>query len=394
MIMFPHKNVKVLAFLNLFTDLKFYSAVFIIYFAQITGSYTLATTILSITMLSGALFEVPTGVISDKIGRKWTTVAGAACAVAYVTCYAIGLNFWLLALGGVFEGLSRAWYSGNNDALLYDSLHEVGKQDMYSEISGKLSSMFQVALMIGALIGGFIAYKSFPLVMWMSVVPQVLCLILSLQLIEPRYHQRGETGNIYAHMKTAILHMIRNKRLRLLSLEDSLGYAIGESTFQFRAAFIKTLWPIWAIGFVGVISNFGATISFWFSGKIIKKFGAFKLQLLTSIYNRVINSIGYGFPTVVSPLLLPTTSFLYGVSSVATNTLMQNEFTNEQRATIASLNSLLGNILFAIFAPILGWMADTFGAGHALLISQVLLLPTIGINWYLFHTSKNENASI
>ena len=69
---------------------------------------------------------------------------------------------------------------------------------------------------------------------------------------------------------------------------------------------------------------------------------------------------------------------------------MQKEFNNEQRATLGSINSFMGNLAFGVFAVILGILADKLGPSKALLIAYVFSLPTLLINWILFKNNKNE----
>jgi len=57
-----HKNIKILTWFNFFTDFLLYAPIAIIYFERVTGSYALGMSIFSITMVSSALFEIPTGV--------------------------------------------------------------------------------------------------------------------------------------------------------------------------------------------------------------------------------------------------------------------------------------------------------------------------------------------
>ena len=103
---------------NFFVDLRFFTPVAILYFAQVTGSFASGMLVFSVIMLSAALWEVPTGILSDQMGRRRTVILGAVASTAAVVFYAIGGTFAALALGGVLEGLSRALYSGNNAALL------------------------------------------------------------------------------------------------------------------------------------------------------------------------------------------------------------------------------------------------------------------------------------
>lgn len=161
----PHKNIKVLTWFNFFTDFKLYTPVAIIYFAKVTGSYALGMSVFSIAMISSAIFEIPPGIFSDKIGRKKTVILGAVSAVLYSIFYAVGISFWFLVIGAIFEGLSRSFYSGNNNALLYDTLAESKNENNYDEFLGKTSAMFQLALSLPAILGGFIASWSFNLIM-------------------------------------------------------------------------------------------------------------------------------------------------------------------------------------------------------------------------------------
>ena len=106
-------NIKLLTWFNFCLDFRLYDAVAIIYFAHVTGSYALGLTVFSIASVSSALFEVPTGVFSDLIGRKMTLLLGAIFSTLAVVFYAVGGSFWVLALGSLFNGLSFALFSGS-----------------------------------------------------------------------------------------------------------------------------------------------------------------------------------------------------------------------------------------------------------------------------------------
>lgn len=383
-----HKNIRLLALFNFFTDFHLYTAILIIYFAKVTGSYALGMSLFSVAMVSSALFEVPTGVFSDYIGRKKTMIAGAVCSVSSVVFYAMGTSYLILFIGALFEGLQRAWYSGNNDALLYETLSSTNNKDSYDHYLGKTSSMFQVAAAAGIIIGGIIATRSFSIIMWLSVIPQVICLMLSFFIVEPT-KQSGQNANIYSHLVTATKKLWSNNTLKLLSLNSIIGQAVGESTYQFRAAFVNTLWPLWAVGFSTVLSSVGAAASYWYSGKLIKKIGAYRLLLIANLYSKTINIASVAVATVISPVLMSTTSLFFGVSEVANSKLMQKEFTDDQRATLGSINSFMGNITFGIFAVVLGILADRFGPTKALLFAYLSYLPSLGINWILYKDNKN-----
>lgn len=384
------KNIRLLSIFNFLIGFSLFAPLAIIYFSKVSGSFTLGTSIFGIIMLSGAIFEVPTGILSDKIGRKYTIVLGSWSRVLAFIFYAVGLSYWWLLVGAIFEGLSRSFYSGNNDALLYDTLADSNNLDSYEEFQGKVNSTEQLAMGISAGLSGLIAIFSFQYLLWFSVVIQVALLIVSYLIIEPHFMQKLNT-NVFAHTKEAIVLFIKNKKLRLLSIASIIGYSTSELKWQFGSAFVATVWPLWAIGISKMLPSLGASLSFYFSGKVIRKFKAITILMFDSIYGKLISFIALIFPSIYSPLLMSTSSLLFGVSSIAEKTLMQHEFSNHQRATMSSLNSLGGSVGFAIMTLVLGGLADSLGPARALIILTIIGLPVVYLYWKIF---KNDQEII
>lgn len=383
----PHKNIKLLSWFFFFLDFKLYSAVLILYFSEVTGSFALGMSIYSIIFLSQAIFEVPTGIFSDMVGRKMTFVLGMICSIFAVLSYAFANGYWILMLGGILEGASRSFFSGTDEATLHDSLKEIGKDHEFLHHQGRISSMDQLGLGLSAALGGVIAYfTSYKLIIFLTLLPQFLAFLTCLKFKEPKIFTRNES-NIFSHLKSAISEFKSNKKLRYLSLSDVYRFAIGESVFLFRPAFYALFWPVWAIGLAGTVSYLVASVGFYFAGPVAKRVTAFKLLVGEVILNRFINFTGLLIPTILSPAIMTMTAIPYGPSHVALRTLMQKEFTNKQRATMGSLNSLLSNIAFSIFAFGLGFAADLLGPTNGLLLLNVLMLLVIFFYWKAFKSS-------
>jgi len=383
------RNIKLLKWHSFFTDFSLWTPLAIIYFSRVSGSYTLGLSIFSIAMFSSAIFELPTGIFSDRYGRVKTLIFGALSFLLSSIFYAIGLNYWFLVIGAVLSGLGRSFYSGNNDALLYDNLVQVKKTKDFAEHNGKIGAMSQAALGIAGLFGSFIAYFSFPVLMWLSIIPALVCFIVATKLSETKLID-SQSENIFAHVGIALKNFISNTKLRLISLSDIIGFGLGESGWNFRSAFIATLWPVWAIGFAQVLSNIGSTLSFHFSGKILKKIPALNILIFKLLFNRFINLTALITANVFSPALMTINSLFYGVGQVAKNNLLQNEFSSQQRATMGSLNSLFGSLFYAFFAVILGILADKFGPKNALIIESILGFSVLYFYLTLKKIIKNE----
>ncbi|MEI8067638.1 MAG: MFS transporter [Candidatus Shapirobacteria bacterium] len=383
------KNIKILRWHSFFSEFSLWAPLAIIYFSKISGSYTLGISIFSIIMLSAAIFEIPTGFISDKYGRTKTLIFGAIAFAIASILYAIGLNYWILVIGAVVQGLGRSFYSGNNDALLYDNLQEMKNTDDFAEHNGKINSMAQIALGVSAMIGGFIAYFSFPLLMWISVIPQLICLVLALKLTEIKEISHQST-NIFNHTKEAFKNLISNVKLRYISLSDMISFGLGEAGWNFRSAFIATIWPVWAIGIAQVLCNFGSSLSFHFSGKALKKIKPINVLIFKINLNVAVNLIALVLSNIFSPILMSINSLFYGIGQVSKDKLLQDEFTSKQRATMGSLNSLGGSLCYAIFAILLGVLADKFGPRNALIVQSILVLSVLYFYFSFKKIVKNE----
>lgn len=364
---FLQRNLKLFYIFNFLIDFRLYAPIAILYFAEVSGSYTLGMSIFSIIFISQTLFEVPTGLFSDRIERRKTMIVGAICSVTAITLYATGFSYWFLALGATMEGLARSFFSGTSSALLFETLKSMKKENQFAEYKGKTSSMFQLALALAALIGGAVAgFISLQMAVILSVIPQILCFLTTLFFLEPTFHKYAEK-DIWGDLRKACQLFMTNPKLRLISIAGIASFAFGQASHQFETAFFKTVMPVWLIGVARMVSHACAGVSFWFSGKMITLFGHYKVLMGGNLLGIVLTSIAVFLNSIISPFLIAFTSISFGSGMVANDDLTNREFSDAQRATMGSLISLAGSLMFAIIAPLLGYIADVTHPGYALL---------------------------
>jgi len=384
------RNVRLLGWFNFLGDFRMYGPLIVIYFAQVTGSYTAAASLLGLKMLSAAAFEVPTGVLSDRLGRRGTLIAGAVVMVAAHLGYAAASGYGLLLAGVVLEGLARSLWSGNNEALLYDTLLEAGRAEEYPRHSGRVTSMFQIALALSAAVGGLVGGAwSLRGVVALSVVPQVLCLLVALRVQEPRVHGPLES-NVLAHIGSALRGIRDNPVLRRMTLVSGLRFGAGESAAQLQPVFVAGLWPLWALGLFRTAGHGLAFLGFRASGRVVGRVGAARTLLLGEAISNVAGLVALVKPTVVSPALLASRSFAYGTSTIAQQTLLQREFTDRERATMGSFGALLGSVLYFAIALGAGLVADRWGIVPALLASQAVEVAALPFIWWVHANASRQ----
>jgi MFS family permease len=388
--------MRLLGLFNLCVDFRIYAPIAVVYFAHVTGSYALAVLVFSVAKIASTVFEVPTGVFSDFAGRKITIAAGQVASVLSIFAYAVAEDFSALAIGAVFEGLAFSCFSGNNEALLYDTLKEEGAEVHYAEYQGRVSSMFQISLAISALVAAVVlGWSGMRMLFVLSLVPQFVGLIVALLFHEPAHVGRRFEINVYSHVSEAFAGFWRDVRLRDLSIASILGFAIGEAKHMFYPAFFALLWPVWALGMAGMLVHAFGAIGFRAAGRLIRRFHELPVLLNSNLASIVFGVGAVAWATVASPVILSLASFLFGPSVVSQGSLMQKAFTDAQRATMASLVALGGNLLFALVVYVIGALADWIGPRYALLTAEILSISVTVLYWRLYRsvgTGKTASA--
>lgn len=121
-------NIVLFKFQNFFNGLWLFSALAVIYFEQITGSYATAMLAFSFVNLFQSLAEVPCGMISDRISRKSSLVIGSICVFTNMVLWALAGQtniIFLLFLGSALRGIGLAFKSGTDSAMIYETLQQI-----------------------------------------------------------------------------------------------------------------------------------------------------------------------------------------------------------------------------------------------------------------------------
>ncbi len=110
--------------------------------------------------LGQLVFEVPTGVIADTIGRKMSFLIGiGALAVAtllYVLTAQLALGIGMFIAASVLLGFGFTCQTGATDAWLVDALAYTGYDRPLDGVFARGQVVFGIATLVGALGGGFL----------------------------------------------------------------------------------------------------------------------------------------------------------------------------------------------------------------------------------------------
>ena len=107
------------------------------------------------------LFEVPTGIVADTIGRRTSyllgTVTLTASTLLYVLLWQIEAPFWAWAVVSILLGLGFTFFSGAVEAWLIDALKATGFTGEVEAVFGRGQVVSGAAMLTGSVAGGIVA---------------------------------------------------------------------------------------------------------------------------------------------------------------------------------------------------------------------------------------------
>lgn len=154
-------NVRRFFLFRLFFNARFYYPVFTILYLDYGLTLEQFAILNMVWALTIVLAEVPSGALADIIGRKRLLVFSAVLMVVEMSLLVIvpigpsAILFIVFLVNRIFSGLAEAAASGADEALAYDSLKALGREDEWAGILEKttrvLSIGFFVTMITGAL---------------------------------------------------------------------------------------------------------------------------------------------------------------------------------------------------------------------------------------------------
>ena len=107
------------------------------------------------------VFEIPTGVVADTVGRRASYLLGTVTLMAstllYVLLWELAAPFWSWALVSMLLGLGFTFFSGAVEAWLVDALTATGFDGDLETVFGRGQIVGGAAMLTGSVAGGFIA---------------------------------------------------------------------------------------------------------------------------------------------------------------------------------------------------------------------------------------------
>jgi MFS family permease len=223
------RNLTILPWLKFVQNLLFWQATWFL-FLQDALSAAEAVLLYAVYDIGTTVFEVPSGYMSDKIGRRVTLVASAVAGLAAMLCFVTGDSFVIFALAQILLGASIAFASGTDSSLLYETLTAEGREAEVDAYELRLWRFTFAALMVSAVTGGLLA-RALPVLPFVfSALAFAVMLILAARLRDSP-HVVDETTTV--PVPKAIGAALRNPVLLWLFVLSVMMYVFSHVPFVF-----------------------------------------------------------------------------------------------------------------------------------------------------------------
>lgn len=335
--------------------------------------------------ITGMLFEIPSGAFADLLGRRKSLIIGRVCIAVSCIIMMLSASFGGFAFAFVLQALGHNFNSGSEEALVYDSLKQLGDEERYMKINSRLNVLMEISQAIATVTGGILAEYSYMWCYGACVAIAVLGVVPALFMVEPMVSGASDVGAkrerigkiIIHHFDTSVRILRSDKRICKIVFYYSAVFAAYTMLFFYSQQYFVLLgFNKIQIGVVmllaGGVACVGAVCSTW----LYERFGTWLANIGAAVIALSIASFGFN-NLVVSMVVFFVAGFfnstLYPVQSSSLNALIPSE----QRATLISVNSMVFSIAMILIFPITGAFADRFGLDAAFAGLGIILFVAV-----------------
>jgi len=341
------------------------------------------------------VFEVPTGVIADTLGRRVSYLLAVGIiffsTLLYLWFGLAGLGVLPFAIASALLGLGYTFYTGAVDAWMVDALHSVDYQGRLEPIFARYGMVFGAFMLVGTTAGGFLGQLD----LWIPYAARAAVLVpaflLGLLVMRDRgFAARrltvasfaGETRRI---ARAGVVYGLRDRVVRFVMLATLVqGVFFIYGFYSWQKYFLDLLGQdlVWVTGVIAALVGLTQILGNALVGRITKRVADRGLILMVAVGVSTAAVVGAALVQqfwVAVPLYLVSTA-AFGVYMPVKQGWLNARIPSEQRATIISLDALFGDGGMTVGQVGLGYLSQVVSIPAAWLVgglTQAAALPLL-----------------
>jgi MFS family permease len=354
--------------------------------------------------LGSVIFEIPTGVVADTRGRRFSFMLGAATLLVstllYLVMWLIRAPLWGWALASGLLGLGFTFFSGATEAWLVDALGATGFTDNLETVFGRAQTVGGAAMLAGSVAGGVVAQATN---LGVPYLLRAAMLGVTLAMAFRYMHDLGfapkHRASVFAEVRSVLRGSIdgglKNPPVRWLMLAAPFTGGVGIYAFYALQPYLLQLYGDpnaysiagLAAAIIAGAQIVGGLIVPWVRRLFRRRTHALILAAILDMV--VLAVIGSTNNFWVALLLLSGWAMVFAMEMPLRQAFINGVIPSEQRATVLSFDSLMASAGGVVAQPGLGRVADLFGYPASYLAAAGI--QTLAVPFALL--ARRENAS-
>lgn len=341
------------------------------------------------------LFEVPTGVVADTMGRRVSYLLGAAtlsaATFAYLMLWWVHGPFWAWAFVSVLLGLGFTFFSGATEAWLVDGLKATRYRATLESAFAKGQVATGVAMLAGTVIGGIMAQLTnlgVPYVMRVVALTGTFGVAYMFMRDVGFKPKKGATpaNEVKTVLNASLRHGLRKPAVRWMMLSAPFTTGVLFYGFYAMQPYLLELYGAsgsYAVAGLAAAIVAGAQIA---GGLLVMRISRFFKRRTSLLLTTVLGGagalaiVGLAANFWVAVAMLVVWGMVFAINQPVRQAYLNGLIPSEQRATVLSSDNLISSTGGVVFQPALGKAADVWSYAASYVVSagiQLLALPFI-----------------
>ena len=333
----------------------------------------LLSAIYSITVI---VVEVPTGALADRIGRRFSMMAGALAMVASCLVAFAAHSLPVFIIAEVLAATSMSHCSGADSAYLFDLLQEHGRGHEYARREGTASAWHQAGSAAAFAAGGLLGELNLALPYLVTAGVAGLAFFVAMFMSTDATPTRPAAATVSTEMKTYARHM--GQSFRDVRKNKRLMWVLGYSAvvFVLLRATVYLYQPYLDARDFGIAETGFAFAVVYVVASFVAHHGHFLRRRLgeEALIWGVLGTLAVSFLLLGQMvgewalLILGVQAVTNGLYSPLVKPMINREISDSsRRATVLSIESIVRRAAFGLFSPVVGF----FGAASAIYVCGV-----------------------
>ena len=371
---------------------------YVLYFLSIGFSFFQIALISGIRSVVSLVFEIPTGVIADKYGRKLSVILGYFLTAVSLALVPIWDKFYIVAIIFAFNAFFETLISGADRAWPVDLIENTDKS-LLDKYFLKTRIFRNVGMIVAPLIAGGIVAVSSMKNLWFvfaaGIIFSTLILFWGKELRQrrdrPKTSPKEQFGELIRDSKEAIKYALKNSIIILLFLGIFVFYFIDEITSLIWTPYLqKSGLNLPVIGYLfSIIAALGIILPAITQFLLKKRSKLFILFFAALGYSVLLFAAGKTNFALFIAILFVLFSSIDEIFLPLEESLTNEFIGSKHRAAVLSMKSMTESLASIIGAPVAGLLLGLITEKQAFMLSGflILILPII---YFLVRRKKNS----